>query len=321
MQNRCLKVVLACLVFMVPQGALAGNLLDLGMGAKALSMGRAQIAVHDLPSSFINPANASSINRFTFLSMNSLLMGEVPYYMFCAGFPLMNGAWGGLGFSFLNASVSDIFETGKDNAGNVIPISSFDYLRQQAIVSYGKDIADNIAVGISGKFISISMGSSNPYGAGFDMDAGILIYPQERISLGFVFENFLPSNYSNIKWSNGTKENFQNLIKGGLFYKFEESLGLAIDGTSARTLRIGIEKDFNKVLLLRGGVETQNAGTGNQASTLSCGVGIRLKDVNFDYAYHQDAETFSSSHFFSFGFSIPYKEVETPPLFMAKSEK
>jgi len=82
-----------------------------------------------------------------------------------------------------------------------------------------------------------------------------------------------------------------------------------------------VEWEVKHFLNLRAGAEMVPMGKVSQVTNLAAGLGLKYRGFFFDYAYYYDMlVSAASSHFFSLSFLLPYREIEVPPIIMAKSE-
>lgn len=292
----------------------------LGMGARTLGMGRAQVAGTDLASVFINPASASELDRFALTSMYTNLNEDVLYSMVGAGFPIMWGNLGSVAFSYLGGTVAGVDITSRDATGRTVSTAQTDYTKKLGIVSYGKQINKNFAVGGAVKLYANSLdAASGGQANGFDLDFGMLFDFRENLKVGLAIQNLLPVDISRMNWGTGAKEDIPINFRGGVAFTPRKDIDLALDYDYLSGLHGGVEWHLAKHIFLRGGAEMVPTGKSTTATNFSAGVGIDYGGVNFDYAYYLDSTLNAvSSHYFSLGFVLPYKTVEVPPIIMAQ---
>ena len=73
--------------------------LSIGVGARALGMGKAYVAVaEDSDTIFTNPAGLGEIDNFQFTSMSGKIMEEVNYTLFGGVYPIGNKQAIGIGY-------------------------------------------------------------------------------------------------------------------------------------------------------------------------------------------------------------------------------
>lgn len=306
-------------------GISHGAALDIsrvGMGARSLALGRAQVAGLDLASVFVNPANAAGLDRFAMTSMYVNLNEDVGYGMVGLGFPVLEGNLGSVGVSFINASTGNIYTTDRDANGRTIVISNFEYSSKLGQISYGKEISRNISMGCALKlysrsFDTIGGGQAN----GVDLDVGMLFFPRENLILGLTAQNLLPVEMANLNWATGAKEDIPINLRGGINLSPRKDIRILADYDSLGNMHTGVEWEVKQFLDLRAGAEIVPIGKASQVTNLSAGLGLKYRGFFFDYAYYYDTlVSDASSHFFSLSFLLPYREIEVPPIIMAKPE-
>jgi hypothetical protein len=320
MQDRGLKIGL--LAWLMCFGVSQGEVLDIsrvGMGARTLGLGRAQVSLGDLSSAYVNPANAAQLDHLSVSSMYTNLNEDVAYNMFGIGFPLADGSPGSLAFSYLGAGVSGVQITSRDADSRTISTSSTNYSSQLAVLSYGRKMTSNLSLGAALKLYLRSLDAASGGSAnGFDLDLGMLYAPRENLLLGLAVQNALPVDLANLKWGTGAKEDIPLNIRAGINFTPREGLGLVGDYDLLGGFHGGVEWKIHKHLCLRGGAEMLSTGKSSSATNFTAGVGLNYKGFNFDYAYYYDSVVNSiSSHFFSLGFEMAPKEgppVAKPPM-------
>ena len=178
-------MMLFMLVVGYSQVALADNynhnmpMLRMGVGARALAMGGAYVAVaNDATAGYWNPAGLSQIEKVSFASMIAANMAEDRKYNYLA----IAGKFefGSVGFSWLNSGTSDI--DGRDNIGN--PTGDFNYNDHVFLFSYGKAM-EKFQVGVNFKVIYMKADSKTDFSkSGVGFDAGVKYIIDEKVHLG-----------------------------------------------------------------------------------------------------------------------------------------
>jgi opacity protein-like surface antigen len=301
---------------------LAANSLDptlLGMGARALSMGRSCVAnPADINSIFVNPANAAKVDDWAVTSMyTSLLEDDIKYTIVGAAKKARIGSVEGtFALSYMAGMSSGIEPTTRDADSRVINNgSNFDYNNSVINLVYGKEIRKDLSLGGTLKLFSKNF-SGQASGSGIDMDLGLLYAPQEKLNLGLVMQNFLPMGLS---WSTGAKEDVAMQIKAGLDYKINDYVQILADADlSPMALHAGVEWKPSSILALRAGLENSTTGNSIKTTNLSAGLGLSFHGVNFDYAYFKDGNLdANTTHFFTISFQPEVKKVSAvtaPPV-------
>ncbi len=320
MQNSNFKIIIAAFFIMMCGVEAQAGVLDLsriGMGAKSLSLGRAQVAGSDLGAAFINPAVLADFDSFSLTSMYSNVSEDVMYNMLGVAFPLREGMYGCLGIGYVGAVVSGISVTTSEVRTGAV--SSTDYSNRLLMLSYGRDLNAFVQIGATAKFLTRAFESvQNGSAAGTDLDVGFLIYPKDNVKAGLSLQNILNTQLS---WKGGENEDISSNVKMGVGIKANKQFSILLDYDSNQYFHSGIEWHPKEFLSIRGGVE--RVPTSNKESILnySLGVGLAVKGFSFDYAYYLDTLLASnSSHFMSISYTLPEKTLESRPILPANKE-
>jgi len=318
MQISCFKVIV--LICLLSGAAWAGG-LDIGrigMGARTIAMGRAQAAARDLPSIFVNPANAATIDKFGAISMYTSPAEDLNYGLLAIDVPIKDGNMGTFGIAYLSSAITGMQSTSLDAAGRAYPISSFDFSSKLMTLSYGKEVSPNLFSGVSLKFFSKNFeGVQGGSASGADIDLGLIFFPNDNLVLALSAQNILPSDWGNLSWGTGFKEDLPINLKMGGSYATKEEFQILADYDSLGAVHIGGEYWLKKNLALRCGAEAYLNGI-----NFSLGVGVKHAGFSFDYAYYFDTNIFSNStHYFSLGYELPYRSIELRPFMPAQGNE
>ena len=151
-------------------------MMRMGVGARALAMGGAYVAVaNDATAGYWNPAGLSQVEKFSFSSMIASNMDcdrKYNYLAFAGQFE-----FGALGFSWLNAGTGDIE---KRETKTSVP-ENFDANDHVFIMSYGNQM-ENLMVGFNFKVAYQKYDTYTKTGVGFD--AGVRYAISEMMNLG-----------------------------------------------------------------------------------------------------------------------------------------
>ena len=98
----------ACAFCFTPAFALTADPMDLSVGARAMGMGRAYVAVaEDAETVFINPAGLGTVSSLKLGSMYRSLLDDVNYTVLSGAYPMDNDS-GTLGAGIINQTVTSI---------------------------------------------------------------------------------------------------------------------------------------------------------------------------------------------------------------------
>ena len=217
-----------CLTFFLCMGFCAlshaqfrkysNEFLNIGAGARSLSMGGAMVAsVADATAGYWNPAGLSAVKDNPSLSlMHAEYFAGIGKYDFASmAIPLNDIAGRGktLGLSLVRFAVDDIPNTlylvepdGTVNYNNITSFSSADYA---FLISYGQELYEQdgkkLAIGVSTKIIHRNVGSfARAWGIG--LDAGIS-YKSAQWELGIVARDLTSTfNVWNFRFTDREKQ-------------------------------------------------------------------------------------------------------------------
>lgn len=267
-----LSVVLAagavCSAAADPVGTAA--MLDIGMGARALGMGGAHIAVaDDAAAVYYNPAGLAFMEGRHIGSLYTKQLGA-------AGYMGLGYAQRYAGMGALRLDASDIEET--DEFANITGVFAATDLT--LILSAGAPLMPGVGVGGAIKYYSQALPGNS--GRGVTGDIGALFAASGgRLRLGAVCRNVLGS----VKYSSGHIDAFDRSLGVGIAVRPIDDLLLAADviwkdGIDAR---IGGEFRLGRLAVRAGG------GYQSDEMSFSVGAGFLMPFFGIDYAYQTHA--------------------------------
>jgi len=282
----------------------AGEFISLGVGARALSMGGAYVALaNDVTAGYWNPAGLSHMNYPQVTLMHAEQFGSLINYDYgAAAMPF--GSDASIGFSVIRLGVDDISNTNGaliDLNGNGLldegerldnsKITYFNAADWAFYFTYSKKYSDDFSYGASVKFIRRELGDNSATGLGFDV--GLWYMPFENVVLG---ANLQDITTTFLAWDTGTNELISPTMKVGSAYfidAFGGRLAPAIDfdirfenrryastahlGRVSLDLHSGLEFQFKNIVAFRMGY--------NDVKQWSMGAGVRLPKLNIDYSF------------------------------------
>ncbi|KAF0134936.1 MAG: hypothetical protein FD145_317 [Candidatus Saganbacteria bacterium] len=319
MQNSNIKVIAVFIILLCQLKSFGGSLDigKIGFGARAIALGRSQVAAQDISSIYMCPANAAQISNVELVSMYSKFTEEVIYNYLGLGIPMLEGKLGGIGVAYLSTGVTSINNTALDNSGHPYVVSSFDQSNKMLILSAGGKINSFFSSGVSIKFFTksfegINRGSAN----GFDADLGFIFNPNERGFIGLSAQNILPIDFGSLAWGSGATEDTPASLRIGGKFGLKENLALLFD-LDSEGVHSGVEWHPTKPLAIRGGFERMS-----DINSFSIGAGLELMGVSFDYAYSISSSFYeASTHYFSLGLKAPYRNFEVRPIAPAQEKE
>ena len=265
-----------------PVGTAA--LFDVGMGARALGMGGAFVAVADDANAiYYNPAGLALIDGHDVTSMYSTLLGAGNYF--------------GVGYAQKNigAAVFGLLSTAKgtDEYGN--PTEEFGYREGTLAGGYARAFGP-FALGGAVKLYAQDASVNRGFGATGDIGALIALPYLDGIRFGAVAHNLIGS----VKFQSGHTDDFDPSYVLGLSVKPLKGLTLAADyDVTHSTGRVGAEYQIIDAFAARVGAMV-NA---DKQWGFTAGAGFALAGFRVDYAYQFHAEL-PDSHWISLGYSF-----------------
>ncbi len=287
-------VAAAALALMVPAGVAAqaapdpvgiGALFNLGMGARALGMGGAFVAVADDGTAiYYNPAGLAFVEDNNFTALFSNAFGAGSYLGLGYARPNLGASIVGL--------VSSVDET--DGYGNVIGTLGY---QEGALALGGAYAFGPFAVGGAAK--GYIQNAPENLGYGFTCDVGLMLSVPDLIGLraGAVGRNLLGS----VTFESQHVDEFERDFLVGVSIRPIKKLLVAADfDMTAQVAKVGAEYQIVPAVALRGGVNINP----EVAVGFSAGVGFALGGFTLDYAYQFHPSELPDSHWLSLGFSF-----------------
>jgi hypothetical protein len=279
-----LALILVLSAVAMADGTGAFGAFKNGVGARALAMGGAFVAVaNDATAACWNPAGLATLNDTRLAGMSTDLYG----------------IGGGLQYvgavtTFANLGVGLAWERfGYSGTGNDVDgtpnTTKIDWVEQALALSLATNVMDVAMVGANVKYY-MANGLGNT-ASGFGFDLGVLVSLGDMFVIGV---NAMDLAGSSLTWTAGTKatDRIDSLYKAGLAMKLvEDRLVLAadvdFDGSNLGDTHVGVEFKVINELALRGGVVLKNDF---QDVFLSVGAGINVAGLYVDAAYILNTE-------------------------------
>jgi len=262
-----------------PVGTAA--MLDIGLGARALGMGGAHIAVaDDAAAVYYNPAGLAFIDGRHITSLYTNQFGA-------AGYMGLGYAQRYVGAGAMKLDASGIDET--DEFANVTGV--FGVTDLTLILGAAARAMPQLGVGGAVKYYSQALPANS--GRGVTGDIGVLFATDSgRFRIGAVCRNALGS----LKYDSGHTDAFDRSFGAGVAVRPMDNLLLAADviWKDGMDARIGGEFRLGKFALRAGG------GYRDEKFSFSVGAGFVIPLFSIDYAY-QTHSTLPDSHRLSLG--------------------
>ena len=314
--------ILPLTTFAADEGAHAAEFLSHGVGARALGMGSAFVAIaDDATATYWNPAGLTKVKKHSFSAMYSdtfntsdggfLSKGLVNYNF--VNYVHQIEDIGSLGLSWIRLGIDDIPRTtfiDIDNNGNLGDYQDIngngtkddgepyidrptvaDYFSNTdnaLLISYARQVHSIAAVGGNLKLLSQSI--YNNTGRGFGIDIGLILSPYKGLRIGAML---LDATGTQIQWDTEDKPVFtrERRLRFGSAYQFtfprfgKGSFGVDFE-TDQGDLEEGTDSDGG--ILFRTGAEywlfnTLALRCGWNGNGLSVGTGLQLSVSNMTF--------------------------------------
>lgn len=301
--------------FAADEGAHAAEFLSHGVGARAIGMGSAFVAIaDDATATYWNPAGLTNVKKNSFSTMYSDTFRSGDGSFFSKGLVNYNFVnyvhqiedIGSIGLSWIRLGIDDIPRTTfididnngnlgdfQDINGNGIKDEGEPYIDRPTVadyfsntdnallISYARNIHQIVAVGGNVKLLSQSI--FNNTGRGFGIDIGLILTPFDGLRLGTIL---LDATGTQIRWDTADKPVFTRgrRIRFGAGYQFTfPSFGKASVGIDLETDQADYEEgtDSGGGTIFRTGVEywlfnTLALRCGWNGQGFSAGSGLQL---------------------------------------------
>lgn len=275
-----LLLIVCADVFAQEEGAgQPGAFLRLGVGARALGLGRAYTAIaNDASAPYWNPAGLGMVRNKEVMAMYSLLSMERRHHYLAIALPTRS--FGAFGVSWINLDVGEL--EGRDWMGRIT--DSFSNAQNAYFLSWAIPLSESIHVGCTAKYITHTL--ENFQSLGYGVDAGVFIQMTEFISIGAVVKDIS----TRVKWNTSGKKEER--------YPMTTRLGAAFRPVDLPiTIGLDVERIANRKASLHGGVEFAlisglGLRVGFDSGLLSAGgfISMPLGGTHFqtDYSFGQD---------------------------------
>jgi hypothetical protein len=275
-----------------------GGFLRVGIGARALALGNAYVAVASGPETANwNPAGLALLSQGSFESTVSDLSLGRQFDDAALAWPIgQNGyGWGDWSLSWLRFSLGDDFEGRQTDTA-----SFYNFADEQSayVLSHGRLLTSWLAIGAGVEYVEHSIDVY--HASGFGTNLGLLIIPVANVHVGVSATELL----SGITWSTGYEEQFPVSLRVGISaLLFKDWLLLTTQMTGVQgqdtTFQAGAELRYGSVVSVRVGIN-------ENGFTLGGGVAVPIykTKASFDYALAPDALDEGYTQRFSLGVSF-----------------
>ena len=305
-------------------GKYAGEFLSEGVGARALAMGGAYVAVaNDATANYWNPAGLSLLSQpevsITHVTMFDALAN---YDALTLSMPVGHGF--GLGLSWLRLGIDGIPRYGElqgtsaERIGQAHPEwrstgqpdGYFSDTEQAYIFSFGKRFDFDVymgggltpvviplefSVGASGKYLSHSLDNRTGRGQGIDLGALLRISFTSQteqvsarfLSVGFQLQNLATKLAWDTETPEGTSSNYEDQVAKNLRFGLAYSQAISAF-SSAITLAFELDEQYDQELRYGGEYSFKDMiflRGGADVGDFTAGAGLKMYMVRLDYAF------------------------------------
>ncbi len=299
-------------------GGFSGSFLRLGLGARALGMGQAQVAAADDGYGlFYNPAALPNVERRRFsASYNHMSLDrQFNYIGIAVPLPPLAGA----SIGWINSGVNDIraYDSNGQDIGEIgHGLNAFYFsfgVKPIALAQADNQLtglpSDFLNIGLTVKFLSENVTDEDDFdysGSGLGLDLGVLLKPHANISIGYQVKDInasLESNTSDIFDRGVTLDNkFPISQRVGVFYQ-----------TPWEWARVAYDFEWNDAgreeqhfgVELLSDIAIGRLGWDDDRFTLGGGLSFKAykkSNMILDYAFLNSVEDEGISHVFSWQF-------------------
>jgi hypothetical protein len=291
--SAALLLVLSAVV--LADGIGAFSAFKNGIGARALAMGGAFVAVADDATAVCwNPAGLAQLGDTRLAGMSTDLYGLGITHQYVGA--VTSFANLGIGLGWERASIDGQIVDGSGGLG-----ASFTWTEQAIVGSLATNVMDIAMAGANVKYYLADSGLGDS-ASGFGFDLGLLVSLGDMFVIGV---NAMDLAGSSIAWDGGATDVVSGVYTAGLAMKLaDDMLVLAadvdFDGSSLGDTHVGLEFQVIDELALRGGVVlTENF----QEYYFTVGAGINVAGLYVDAAYILE-ETLGNTLVLSAEFSL-----------------
>lgn len=281
-------------------GGSAGAFLDIGIGARAIAMGKAYSAmVNDATALYWNPAGLVLSDKKEISAMHAFIFEDRAINYAAVVYPASGHS---IAAGWVRFGVSGIQERG--DTGQLI--SEFSDSENLFMLGYGRsllsDAYKSISLGTTIRYYYHSLFGYHASGWAADLGASFVLFergPAKQLSFSIVAQNI----GGDIRWNTpGDLE--ENIPISFRFGSSAELTRLPI------ALAVDLEKQENRSIRFHSGLEYAYGSIfplriGFSYKYLSAGIGYVMEtgktDIIFDYAFTDDQISNRGLHFFSIG--------------------
>jgi hypothetical protein len=276
-----------------PASGRPGAFLRTGVGARALALGGAFVALADDPSAgYWNPAGLAQIHQVQIMASYYRMPSERTHYFASGVLPV--GRVSSIGVSWISLGISEV----EARSGNTAtPDYLFGNNASALMLSAARQINSFLSLGLNAKLLSQSLDRASAFGLGFD--AALFVYPARYLKLGLAAQDL----GAKLKWSTGWREAFPMTVRAGASVNLADNFLLSLDAIKIDDAMLdfsaGAEYKALEIFPIRLGYSVQGVVGG-----LGLALPMAAFDLKLDYAYSDDLLEASRSNKISFGLAL-----------------
>ena len=248
-----LALILVLSAVAMADGIGAFSAFKNGVGARALAMGGAFVAVaNDATAACWNPAGLATLNDTRLAGMSTDLYGLGATHQYVGAVTTIANL--GIGLGWERAAID-----GQAMDGTGTPGATFTWTEQAIVGSLATNVMDVAMAGANVKYYMADSGLGDT-ASGFGFDLGVLVSLGDMFVIGVNAKDLAGSG---LAWDGGANDVISGLYKAGLAMKLaEDKLVLAtdvdFDNSGLGDTHVGVEFQVIDELALRGGVVLTN---------------------------------------------------------------
>jgi outer membrane protein OmpA-like peptidoglycan-associated protein len=264
---------------------ISGKILQVGIGARPVGMGEAQVAVSDdAYSLYWNPAGLSRLTQTQISLMHNAWFGEINSEYIGYAQTMQQGGYG-IGINYIN--FGEFKKFGIDSNNYPVPLEG-SFTPYTLVTTFGcaQWFWPQVSLGGNVKLVSESVDTYNNITAAVDLGAQMLKV-WNNFDVGLMVQNLgLPIQGYNLPL----------VVKLGTAYSFFPStdknrltavldLNVPVPIDLPYYINAGLEYWFANTVAVRAGYKVSEINSLGTLSGLTAGMGVKILDYTLDYAY------------------------------------
>ena len=269
-----LALIMVLSALAAADGIGAFSVFKTGIGARALAMGGAFVAVaDDATAALWNPAGLAQLEDTRLAGMSTDLYGMGMTHQYVGAVTTFANL--GIGLGWERASIDGQIV---DGAGD--PGAAFTWVEQAIVGTLATNVMDIAMVGANVKYYLADSGLGDS-ASGFGFDLGLIVSLGDMFVIGV---NATDLAGSSIAWDGGATDVVSGLYTAGLAMKLADgqfvlAADVDFDGSDLGDTHVGMEFQLIDELALRAGVKLA------EETIISVGAGINVAGLYVDAAY------------------------------------